>query len=47
MTGTSISALTSLRASLITAAVTGQLDIGAWSERGETERRLETVKAAV
>lgn len=43
----SVSKLREFRSSLITAAVSGQLDISAWSKRGETERRLEAVEAAV
>lgn len=37
----SIERLIELRASLITAAVTGQLDITIWQKRGQTERHLE------
>jgi len=47
MIGLSITRLREQRTSLITAAVTGQLDISAWSKRGETERRIESVEAAV
>ncbi len=43
----SVSKLREFRSSLITAAVTGQLDIAAWAKRGETERQLEAVETAV
>lgn len=47
LTENSIERLTELRTSLITAAVTGQLDISAWTKRGRTERRLEAVETVV
>lgn len=43
--GESIVKLRELRSSLVTAAVTGQIDVETWRRRGETERRIEGVKA--
>lgn len=43
---TSIDRLRELRSSLITAAVTGQIDPATWGRRGEIERSLESVEAA-
>jgi type I restriction enzyme, S subunit len=40
----SIGRLREFRSSLITAAVTGQLDIEAWSKRETTDRRLEAIE---
>lgn len=40
----SISSLRALRTSLITAAVTGQIDVNTWRERGETDRRLDNLE---
>jgi type I restriction enzyme, S subunit len=40
---TSVKRLRELRSSLITAAVTGQIDVPAWGQRGGTERALESV----
>ncbi|MGH2533419.1 MAG: restriction endonuclease subunit S [Thermomicrobiales bacterium] len=36
--------LRELRAALITAAVTGQIDVATWGKRGETDRRLEAIE---
>ena len=44
---TSISRLKEFRASLITAAVTGQIDVTTWSNEGQTDRRLERIAEAV
>lgn len=41
----SITRLHELRSALITAAVTGQIDIDEWERRGETDRRLEQLEA--
>jgi type I restriction enzyme S subunit len=43
-TGHSIALLRELRSALITAAVTGQIDVATWGKRGETDRRLETIE---
>lgn len=40
----SVARLRELRSALITAAVTGQLDVATWSKRGETDRRLEAIE---
>jgi len=40
----SIDRLRELRSALITAAVTGQIDVATWGERGETDRRLEKIE---
>ena len=40
----SIGKLTELRSALITAAVTGQIDVATWGKRGETDRRLEAIE---
>jgi type I restriction enzyme S subunit len=42
----SIERLQELRSSLITAAVTGQIDINEWAKRESTERRIEALKEA-
>lgn len=42
-TQTSIALLLEFRSSLITAAVTGQIDVDTWQNGGETDRRLEQV----
>jgi type I restriction enzyme S subunit len=39
----SVVKLRELRSSLITAAVTGQIDVATWRRRGETERAIESV----
>ena len=39
----SIDRLCELRAALITAAVTGQIDVSSWAKRGETDRRLDKI----
>lgn len=40
----SISHLTEFRTALITAAVTGQIDVATWGKRGETDRRLDRIE---
>lgn len=40
----SIERLRELRSALITAAVTGQIDVATWGKRGETDRRLEAIE---
>jgi type I restriction enzyme S subunit len=42
--GKTIERLHELRAALITAAVTGQIDVATWGKRGETDRRLEAIE---
>lgn len=41
---TSIEGLREFRSALITAAVTGQMDVTTWGRRGETDRRLERIE---
>jgi type I restriction enzyme S subunit len=41
----SISKLLELRASLITAAVTGQINVKTWRKHGQTERGLDQLEA--
>ena len=43
--GLSIERLRELRSSLITAAVTGQIDVVTWGRRGMTDRRFEVIEA--
>lgn len=43
-TSQSISVLEELRAALITAAVTGEIDVETWGKRGETDRRLDKIE---
>ncbi len=43
-TDVSIDLLNEFRSSLINAAVTGKIDVTAWSKRGEVERRLDRVE---
>lgn len=43
----SIQRFRELRAALITAAVTGQIDPDTWRNRGETDRRMEAIEAEV
>lgn len=40
----SVLLLNEARAALITAAVTGQLDVTSWGKRGETDRRLDAIE---
>lgn len=40
----SVDALLEFRPSLITAAVTGQIDVATWGRRGSTDRRLEAIE---
>jgi type I restriction enzyme S subunit len=42
---TSIERLRELRAALITAAVTGQIDVATWGKRGTTDRRLDAIES--
>jgi type I restriction enzyme S subunit len=42
---TSIERLRELRTALITAAVTGQIDVATWGKRGTTDRRLDAIEA--
>lgn len=44
-TNQSIELLRELRSALITAAVTGQIDVDEWERRGEIDRRLEQLEA--
>jgi type I restriction enzyme, S subunit len=43
----SIVRLRELRAALITAAVTGQIDEATWGKRGDTDRRLDRIEEAM
>jgi type I restriction enzyme, S subunit len=43
----SVQRLRALRTALITAAVTGQIDVATWGKRGETDRRLEAIEHAL
>lgn len=43
-TQTSIDRLREYRSALITAAVTGQIDVTTWGQRGETDRRLDEIE---
>jgi len=40
----SINRLREFRAALITAAVTGQIDVTTWRKRGQTDRRLDSIE---
>jgi len=40
----SIDRLREMRSTLITAAVTGQIDVATWSKGGETDRRLDQIE---
>lgn len=40
-----IERLLELRSALITAAVTGQINVETWQQRGETERRIDEAEA--
>jgi type I restriction enzyme S subunit len=40
----SLERLRELRSALITAAVTGQIDVATWGKRGETNRRLDAIE---
>jgi type I restriction enzyme S subunit len=44
---TSVDRLYELRSALITAAVTGQVDVAIWNKRGETDRRVESIEATL
>lgn len=44
MTRTSIDRLKEYRSALITAAVTGQIDVETWSRRGEGDKRLDPIQ---
>jgi type I restriction enzyme S subunit len=41
----SLARLRELRAALITAAATGQIDVATWRKRGQTDRRLDAIEA--
>jgi type I restriction enzyme, S subunit len=41
----SVERLRELRAAILTAAVTGQIDVDAWGKRGTTDRRLGAIEA--
>jgi len=41
----SIARLREFRAALITAAVTGQINVATWGKRGDTDRRLDSIEA--
>ena len=43
-TGISIDRLREFRSALITAAVTGQIDVSAWGKSGETDHRLDAIE---
>lgn len=45
--GTSIDRLKEYRGALITAAVTGQIDVTTWRKHGQTDRRLDEIEEAV
>jgi type I restriction enzyme S subunit len=47
MLSDSIDLLRELRSALITAAVTGQIDVATWGKRGETDRRLEAIEQEI
>ena len=42
----SIYRLREFRSALITAAVTGQIDVSTWSKKGMTERRFDQIEEA-
>ena len=46
-TNSSIECLKEFRTSLITEAVTGQLDINAWKKKGGTDKRLDNIEGAM
>ena len=39
--------LREFRAALITAAVTGQIDVMTWGKQGQTDRRLDEIEEAM
>lgn len=43
----SISGLQEYRSALITAAVTGQIDVATWGKQGQTDRRLDEIEEAM
>ena len=43
----SIARLQEFRSALITAAVTGQIDVATWGKQGQTDRRLEVIEEAM
>lgn len=43
-TRASINQLREFRSALITAAVTGQIDVATWGKRGETDRRMDAIE---
>ncbi len=46
-TDESVVRLRELRSALITAAVTGQIDVATWGKGSETDRRLEAIEQAL
>ena len=40
----SVEKLKEFRSAIITAAVTGQIDVATWGKRGDTDRRLDTIE---
>jgi type I restriction enzyme S subunit len=47
LVGRSIDRLQEFRAAIVTAAVTGQIDVTAWQKRGSTKPRLDAIEAEV
>jgi len=47
ITQDSIDRLNEFRTALITAVVTGQIDVATWGKRGETDRRLDQIEEAM
>lgn len=47
LNSTSVERLQELRAALITAAVTGQIDVTSWGKTGQTDRRLDQIEEAM
>ena len=43
----SIDRLREFRSALITAAVTGQIDVATWGKKGQTDRRLDQIEEAM
>jgi type I restriction enzyme, S subunit len=43
----SVSHLNEFRSALITAAVTGQIDVATWGKQGQTDRRLDEIEEAM
>jgi type I restriction enzyme S subunit len=47
MVSASIDHLREFHSALITAAVTGQIDVATWGKRGTTDRRLDAIEADI